>query len=82
VIPPPEFLKAFPLAKPAKPKTRLAPGLRRTRWKEEKSGMIYEWDSRHGRVEKYNWLGKHQGEFNPETGQQTKPANPRRTIEP
>jgi len=38
--------------------------------------------SQHGRLEKYDKRGRHQGEFNPDTGKQTKPADPSRMIEP
>ena len=53
----------------------------RARWVDDE-GNIYEWDSQHGRVEKYNKRGKHLGEFDPNTGEQTKPAKPDRTTEP
>ena len=56
-------------------------GGKRRRWKDPK-GNIYEWDYQHGTVEKYNKRGKHLGEFNPQTGQQTKPADPSRKVEP
>ena len=52
---------------------------KRKRWKDKK-GCIYEWDRLHGRCEKYNKNGKHLGEFDPETGKQTKPANKTRSI--
>jgi len=55
-------------------------GLRK-RWKDKK-GNIYEWDSQHGAVEKYNKRGKHQGVFDPATGDQTKAADKTRTVEP
>nr|WP_243647943.1 colicin E3/pyocin S6 family cytotoxin [Cricetibacter osteomyelitidis] len=53
----------------------------RARWKD-KDGRIYEWDSQHGALEVYNKRGKHLGEFDYKTGNQTKPADPKRTIEP
>jgi hypothetical protein len=53
----------------------------RKRWKDPK-GNIYEWDSQHGTVEKCNKRGKHQGEFDPDTGEQTKPKDPKREVEP
>lgn len=67
---------------PAKPKTSVqgGGGLRK-RWKDKK-GNIYEWDSQHGTVEKYNKRGKHQGEFDPVTGDQTKAADKTRKVEP
>ncbi len=49
------------------------------RWKHKK-GSIYEWDYQHGRFEKYDKNGKHQGEYDPETGKQTKPADKTRRI--
>ena len=45
-------------------------------------GRIYEWDSQHGAVEIYDSQGKHLGEFNPETGEQTKNADSTREVEP
>ncbi|MGO4205630.1 colicin E3/pyocin S6 family cytotoxin [Rhodococcus sp. TAF43] len=32
-------------------------------------------------MEKYDKNGKHQGEYNPDTGAQTKPADPKRRPE-
>ena len=52
----------------------------RHRWKDA-AGTIFEWDYRHGRVEKYDRLGRHLGEFDPVTGAQTKPAS-NRVVEP
>ncbi|AVO58814.1 colicin E3/pyocin S6 family cytotoxin [Pseudomonas chlororaphis] len=78
---PPKELAAFPDAKPAKDKKPVqgGGGMRR-RWKDRK-GRIYEWDSQHGRVEIFNSQGTiHLGEFDPETGEQTKPAKPGRTT--
>jgi RHS repeat-associated protein len=44
----------------------------RWRWKL-KDGSILEWDKQHGEVEKYDKSGKkHQGSFDPETGEQVK----------
>jgi uncharacterized protein YukE len=79
--PAPKDLPAFPDAKRAKPKTSVqgGGGLRK-RW-VGKDGSIYEWDSQHGTVEKYNKRGKHVGEFDPTTGEQTKPADPTREVE-
>jgi hypothetical protein len=51
------------------------------RWKT-RDGIIFEWDSQHGVVEKYNKRGKHLGEFDPETGEQTKSADATREVEP
>ena len=79
-FPPPKILKAFPDAQLTKPKTKIANTNKlRKRWQD--SSYIYEWDYQHGAVEKYDKNGQHLGEFNPETGQQKKPANPHRSIE-
>lgn len=74
-IPPPKELKGFPHAVPVPKKTG------RARWVDQETGEILEWDSQHGKVEKYNKKGKHLGEFDPETGTPTKPANPGRKTE-
>lgn len=81
-IPSPKSLKAFPEATLVKSKTKIqgGRGLRR-RWKDP-DGTIYEWDSRHGRVEKYNSRGDHLGEFDPETGERINPPNPDYKVEP
>ncbi|VVP89589.1 colicin E3/pyocin S6 family cytotoxin [Pseudomonas fluorescens] len=80
--PPPKGLTAFPDTRLAPRKTPIkgGGGLRK-RWKS-KDGIIFEWDSQHGAVEKYNKRGKHLGEFNPETGEQTKDADNTREVEP
>jgi len=44
--------------------SRLSP---RSAWKDDK-GNVYEWDSQHGELEKYNKRGKHQGSVDPSTG--------------
>src|SRR5690606_41362979 len=81
-VPAPGSLSAFPGAKKAKSKTSVqGGGKKRARWKDDK-GNIYEWDYQHGTVEKYNKRGKHMGEYDPDTGEQTKPAGPKRTAEP
>ena len=79
--PKPHTLPAFPDAKWAPGKTRMKGGGLRPRWKDKK-GTIYEWDFQHGAVEKYNKRGKHLGEFDHASGDQTKPADPTRTVEP
>ena len=81
-IPAPKLLKAFPEAQPVKPKTPVqgGGGLRK-RWKDE-NGNIYEWDSRHGSVEKYDRRDRHLGEFEPNTGEQLSPPNPVYVVEP
>lgn len=75
-------LPAFPDAQKAKKKTPVkGGGTLRSRWKDN-SGKIYEWDSQHGTVEMYDRTGrKHLGEFDPVTGEQTKPADPTRSVE-
>lgn len=80
--PAPKDLKAFPEASRATPKTPVqgGGGLRK-RWTDSK-GNIYEWDYQHGTVEKYNKRGIHQGEFDPATGKQTKPADGDRKVNP
>jgi len=78
--PAPKELKAFPDAVKDKSKSSVqGGGARRKRWKDFK-GRIFEWDSQHGAVEMYDKQGKHLGEYNPETGEQTKPAKPGRTT--
>ena len=80
--PAPKGLTAFPDAQVAPRKTpiRGGGGLRK-RWKT-RDGTIFEWDSQHGAVEKYDKRGKHLGEFDPETGEQTKEANKSRGVKP
>lgn len=81
-VPKPKLLPGFPDAKWARPKTAIqGGGGLRPRWKAQ-DGTIFEWDFKHGAVEKYNKRGKHLGEFNHITGTQNKPADPTRTIEP
>lgn len=77
---PPLVLPAFPDTFPVKSKNSVqGGGGKRSRWKDRK-GKIYEWDSQHGAVEMYDSQGIHLGEFDPETGKQTKPAKPGRTT--
>lgn len=81
-VPAPQDLEAFPGAERVRRKTPVkGGGGLRPRWKDG-DGIIYEWDSQHGAVEKYNPRGKHLGEFDPETGEQTKPADKTRNVEP
>ncbi|MGF6126003.1 hypothetical protein QF019_001192 [Pseudomonas frederiksbergensis] len=76
----PKGLTAFPDAVKDKARSNVqGGGSLRKRWKDRK-GRIYEWDSQHGAVEMYDKQGKHLGEFDPETGEQTKPAKPGRTT--
>jgi len=78
---PPAIPAAFPDLTPAKQKTSRPGGGLRARWKDA-DGNIYEWDYQHGKLEKYDRRGKHQGEYDPTTGQQTKPRDPKRKVEP
>jgi hypothetical protein len=78
--PVPKKLTAFPDAARDKSKNSVqGGGKKRARWKDPK-GRIYEWDSQHGAVEMYDKQGNHLGEYDPETGEQTKPAKPGRTT--
>jgi hypothetical protein len=79
--PAPKTLPGFPKAKPAKPKTGMGGKKKRKRWKNDDDDIL-EWDYQHGKIERYNDKGKHKGEFDPDTGQKTKPADPKRTITP
>ncbi len=80
-IPAPKLLKAFPEAQPVKPNPVQGGGGLRKRWKDQ-DGNIYESDSRHGTVEKYDRRGRHLGEFEPDTGEQLSPPNPDYVVEP
>ncbi|MNE91154.1 Colicin-E3 [compost metagenome] len=61
----------------------MIPGTNKIRKRLENSdSTILEWDYQHGKVEKYNKRGQHLGEFDAETGVQSKPADPARRIEP
>jgi hypothetical protein len=78
----PVSLPAFPEAKQVRGKTRVqGGGYIRPRWVDHQ-GYIYEWDLRHGTIEKYNKRGIHLGEFAHDTGVRTKEADPSRRIEP
>lgn len=80
-VPAPKTLPGFPKATGTRPKTPMGGGKKRKRWIND-DGDILEWDYQHGKVERYSPKGKHRGEFDPNTGKQTKPADPRRTITP
>lgn len=76
----PDLLAAFPDAVSVRPKSTVqGGGKKRDCWKDRK-GRIYEWDFQHGAVELYDRQGQHLGEFNANTGEQTKPAKPGRTT--
>lgn len=78
----PKNLPAYPDARWAPPKTPIKGGRGLRPRRKDKEGLIFEWDFRHGAVEKYTKRGRHLGEYNHETGEQTKPADPTRRIEP
>ena len=74
-------LKGFPgLTKVRRKTPNQGGGGLRKRWKDKK-GNIYEWDSRHGALEKYDKQGWHLGQFDYITGKQTKPADKTRRIQ-
>jgi hypothetical protein len=79
-VTPPRELKAFPTARRTRPKARGR--RRRMRWIDDQTGNLLEWDYQHGRVEMFDGRGHHIGEFDPDSGEQTKPADNNRTIEP
>jgi RHS repeat-associated protein len=79
--PPGTHLPGFPGANPVPRKTPVqGGGGLRHRWKDSQ-GNIYEWDYRHGAVEKYDSKGRHQGEFDA-NGKQLKPRDPDRKVDP
>lgn len=78
--PPPKIPAAFPGLRRVKPKTSFGGGLR-VRWKDD-DGYLYEWDYQHGAVEKYSSNGTPLGEYDPDSGNQTKDADVTRRIEP
>jgi hypothetical protein len=83
VVPPPRGnLPGFPNAVKKKPKTARPGGGLRARWKDEKTGAIYERDYQHGAIEAYDSRGNHIGEYDPQTGQLTKGPDPTRKVEP
>jgi hypothetical protein len=69
---PPSDLTAFPDA------VRVRNKGNRQRWESKK--RIYEWDYQHGAVEVYDKQGRHLGEFDAETGEQTGNSKPERRI--
>ena len=72
-VTPPKVLPAFPNARRMSPQ---AP--RQRKWWRDPDGTTYEWDYQHGAVEKYSKNGKHLGEYDANTGAQTKPPDPGR----
>ncbi|XP_031787234.1 colicin-E6-like [Nasonia vitripennis] len=54
----------------------------RSRWQDSKGKNVYEWDSRHGELEKYRKSdGKHMGSFDPKTGNQNKVPDPKKNMD-
>jgi hypothetical protein len=51
----------------------------RQRWQGDK-GQIYEEDTQHGELEKYNRRGQHEGSVDPETGEIIKGPVKGRTL--
>jgi RHS repeat-associated protein len=75
-FPAPSTLPGYPDAG----KGKYNPKSGRKRWTLP-DGSILEWDYQHGKVEKYDKSGKkHQGEYDPETGEQTKQPDPGRST--
>lgn len=56
------------------------PKNRRRRWHGHK-GQMYEEDTQHGDLEKYNRRGKHKGSVDPESGEIIKPPVRGRTTD-
>ncbi len=77
-----EEIKGLGELKPSKKKTPKQGGAgKRARWVGDKGRKIYEWDSQHGELEGYRASdGEHLGAFDPKTGNQLKPADPKRNI--
>lgn len=73
---PPETLKNWPNAK------RMGTRNGRIRWKDTKTGEIFEWDGKTGEVERYTKRGQHLGGFDPETGRRISPPVPQRNYKP
>ncbi|MGN7973368.1 S-type pyocin domain-containing protein [Serratia sp. 22264] len=75
-------IKGLGELKDTKPKTpRQGGGGKRERWLGDKGRKIYEWDYQHAEVEGYRASdGQHIGAFDPKTGEQLKPADPKRNI--
>jgi hypothetical protein len=78
---PPKTLPAFPQARRVEPRTPVQGGGGKLQARWEDSEFIYEFDYQHGTVEKFNKRGVHVGEFDPNTGAQTKPADKSRRID-
>ena len=59
---------------------RAKPRSKRRRWLGD-NNQIYEEDTQHGELEKYNRRGKHEGSVDPETGEVIKGPVKGRSIE-
>ena len=81
-IQPPAQLRGFPRAEKATPKTPFSGRKLRRRWKDSESGLIYEWDYRHGLVEVYDRYGRHLYEADPATGAKVGERDANRRVEP
>lgn len=77
-----EEIKGLGELKRGKDKTpKQGGGGTRKRWIGDKGRKIYEWDYQHGEIEGYRASdGQHLGAFDPKTGNQLKPADPKRNI--
>ncbi|MBI6529490.1 hypothetical protein JEP40_10225 [Proteus vulgaris] len=77
-----EEIKGLGELKRGKDKTpKQGGGGTRKRWIGDKGRKIYEWDYQHGEIEGYRSSdGQHLGAFDPKTGNQLKPADPKRNI--
>ncbi|OXU28552.1 hypothetical protein TSAR_011436 [Trichomalopsis sarcophagae] len=83
--PPPQTkdIKGIPGLESQKRKTPVqGGGGLRSRWQDSKGKNVYEWDSRHGELEKYRKSdGKHMGSFDPKTGNQNKGPDPKKNMD-
>jgi hypothetical protein len=80
-VPAPLLLPAYPGAARVHGRTLMPGGGVRQRW-ISRTGMIYEWDYRHGAVEVYATQGRHLGELDPVTVVKMKPPNPSYKVGP
>jgi hypothetical protein len=80
-IPAPKELKGYPELEMVKRKTPVQGGGGKRKRRKDAKGNIYEWDSQHGALEMYDKRGRHLGEFDHETRQMIKGAEPTRTTE-
>jgi hypothetical protein len=47
-----------------------------------KDKKIHTWDHTHNEIERFDKNGNHEGAFDPTTGEQVKPADPNKRIDP